>query len=354
MSLVAQVQTDAPQPQPIQQQASIKALPTNQKDTSSQDAEHKSFWSSPNSPPPINHDNFENPTRVATDIRISLRGPSPEVEQDSEEFRRQSREIKKDIQRMSKYKTKSAQTKIKSQARQEEDERHTREGLMYEHEFRRRMSANEGREFLLDFIQDHFPEHVQNITIRGTKTLEEIKMIGNEDEPSVGVRQCRRLFNAPVMSDQVGLLLWQELRQGDALDHSHETLTGDEAERDGVVLQAVRRRRSKELDRLLTEYIAERRVEREASTVADASLPVNAQQNREVAVKPYLGRTNCNQGPGGRSAMRMPEAMSRVAEQAAACISMEKKAPDGFLGGVKKSAAKGVAQFAAALASGYT
>ncbi|KAK7995585.1 hypothetical protein PG990_014358 [Apiospora arundinis] len=54
-----------------------------------------SFWSPPTSPV----EELQEPQfyRVATDIRISLKGPDPTLEADSEEFKKQAKEIKKDI-----------------------------------------------------------------------------------------------------------------------------------------------------------------------------------------------------------------------------------------------------------------
>ncbi|KAL7622156.1 hypothetical protein AAE478_007658 [Parahypoxylon ruwenzoriense] len=96
------------------------------------------------------------------------------------------------------------------------------EKLRYEWETRRHESIEDGSDFLKDFLRCHFEEHLDYIRIVNNLTLDEIKMIGNEQSKALGVRQCRRLFNAPVLSDQIGFLLWCELRQGHNLDHNHE------------------------------------------------------------------------------------------------------------------------------------
>ncbi|KAI0378950.1 hypothetical protein F5Y04DRAFT_283320 [Hypomontagnella monticulosa] len=86
--------------------------------------------------------------------------------------------------------------------------------LAREYEIRRQESIEDGREFLKDFVRYYFREYVDHIRIISTLTFEEIKMIGNEQDQAYGVQQCRRLFNALVLSDQVGHLLWCELRKG--------------------------------------------------------------------------------------------------------------------------------------------
>ncbi|KAI0009361.1 hypothetical protein F4779DRAFT_640554 [Xylariaceae sp. FL0662B] len=100
--------------------------------------------------------------------------------------------------------------------------------LARERETRRRESVWDGREFLRDFLRTHFGEYLRHIQITSELTLDEIRMIGNEADKKWGTRQCRRLFNAPVLSDSIGYLLWCELRQGDALDHSHLSWVEDD------------------------------------------------------------------------------------------------------------------------------
>ncbi|KAI2633171.1 hypothetical protein GGS26DRAFT_590767 [Hypomontagnella submonticulosa] len=83
-----------------------------------------------------------------------------------------------------------------------------------EYEIHRQESIEDGREFLKDFVRYHFKDYIDHISIISTLTFEEIKMIGNEQDQGWGVRQCRQLFNAPVLNDEVGHLLWCELRKG--------------------------------------------------------------------------------------------------------------------------------------------
>ncbi|KAK8078796.1 hypothetical protein PG994_002603 [Apiospora phragmitis] len=226
------------------------------------------FWSPPTSP--VQELQEPQYTRVATDIRISLLGPDPTLEADSEEFKKQAKEIKKDLQRLTRYtrrqhsnpatmaeysriqrpsstpaltaiaRVPTIMTQQQQQHQQQEQQlqqippQQKLEELQHEHEFRRRFSVQEGRDFLADFLRVHFAEHRDHVAIRTAKTLEEIKMIGNEEDVASGVRQCRRLFNAPVLSDSVGSLLYEELRQGEDLDHSHEwrpSITDDDDER---------------------------------------------------------------------------------------------------------------------------
>ncbi|KAI0164015.1 hypothetical protein GGR57DRAFT_516353 [Xylariaceae sp. FL1272] len=92
-----------------------------------------------------------------------------------------------------------------------------------ERRYRRSQGVLDGEEYLGNFLQQHFEDHIDQIRIISAMTLAEIKMIGNEENQAVGVSQCRRLFNAPVLNDQIGYLLWCELRQGEALDHTHDT-----------------------------------------------------------------------------------------------------------------------------------
>ncbi|KAK8112507.1 hypothetical protein PG984_013033 [Apiospora sp. TS-2023a] len=207
------------------------------------------FWSPPTSPAeerqePQYYHPHQHHRVVATDLRISLLGPDPALRAaDSDEFKRQAREIKKDLQRLSRY-TRNARTSTRARTRRQHSNPATLaeysrlqqrvsppppspalelEALQQEHEFRRRFSIQEGRDFLADFLRVHFAAHRDHVAIRAEGlTLEEIKMIGNEEDVAAGVRQCRRLFNAPVLSDRVGSLLYEELRQGDELDHSHE------------------------------------------------------------------------------------------------------------------------------------
>lgn len=234
------------------------------------------FWSPPTSP--VEERQEPQYHRVATDIRISLLGPDPALlAADSDEFKRQAKEIKKDLQRLSRY-TRHQHSNPATLAEYSRLQRVSSspsvsasavfflpgaattttvtttttttnpatdttvapppqsspppplelelEALQQEHEFRRRFSIQEGRDFLSDFLRVHFAAHRDHVAIRAdaasARTLEEIKMIGNEEDVASGVRQCRRLFNAPVLSDRVGSLLYEELRQGDDLDHSHE------------------------------------------------------------------------------------------------------------------------------------
>lgn len=338
MSMLARIDTNTSYSQSQPEEPSLgTAVPKKEADN---------FWSPPISPAHAFGNNDEALTRVTTDISISLKNPSPELEQDSEEFKRQAKEIKKDIRRISKYSSRHTQKRCKSPAHQNEDGSQLEERLRYEHEFYRQVSVQEGRDFLLNFLKYHFPEHLENITIKSDKNLEEIKMIGNEDL-AIGVRQCRRLFNAPVISDRVGSLLWQELSQPDTLNHSHEFDTDYGVEMVDVATEVKRRRRTEELEERMEEYIAQRR---QAAACTRALQQPQSYQNdplRPERARP--GRVRAHTVPNS-----VAEAIHVVVEQTQTSIPMEKRAIDGFLEGVKKSAVKGATQLAASLASGYT
>ncbi|KAF3026460.1 hypothetical protein E8E14_012581 [Neopestalotiopsis sp. 37M] len=171
------------------------------------------IWSPPKSPKstmPAREIDIK-PTKVFTDIRTSIKNLDLAPIQGSGEFKNDPKVTKQDNKRIGKTERKWKKDKSPPPMLHQEDER--------DHE--KQEAQWKGRHFLLDFLRSHFPKHLDNITLRGTPTLEEIRFIGNEDL-ATGVRQCRRLFNAPVISDKVGSLLYQELRQGQALDHTHE------------------------------------------------------------------------------------------------------------------------------------
>ncbi|CAJ2504926.1 Uu.00g123200.m01.CDS01 [Anthostomella pinea] len=139
-------------------------------------------------------------------------------------------------------------------AEQIQYQHHAAKQLAQECEFRHRESVQHGDEFLRDFLRCHFEQYLDHIRIISGQTLEEVKMIGNEKDQKLGVRQCRRLFNAPVLSDQIGYLLWCELRQGKALDHSHERQTEVMTERGGISMEDARVGHANELRHGQNEY----------------------------------------------------------------------------------------------------
>ncbi|KAI1636813.1 hypothetical protein F4809DRAFT_607269 [Biscogniauxia mediterranea] len=155
--------------------------------------------------------------------RLSVMGAEAKQPQKRDE---KEKEVKRDEREIKKY-IKKAPVKTPEQL---EEDRQAAEQLARECEFRRCRSIRAGVDFLRDFLSCHFEEHLNQIRITCGLTLEQIKMIGNEKDKKWGVRQCRRLFNAPVLSDQIGYLLWCELRQGDALDHKHEKHENSESE----------------------------------------------------------------------------------------------------------------------------
>ncbi|KAI0129717.1 hypothetical protein BJ170DRAFT_593264 [Xylariales sp. AK1849] len=305
--------------------------------------EHNAFWNLP--PSPVVDGQDIGYTKVPTDIRISLKGPSPTLDQDSEEFKKQAREIKKDLQRLSKYTEKHARRKSKSPTRLNEELRQATGELEQQHEFRRCMAVQEARDFLLNFLNHHFEDHLDHITIKCSSTLDEIKMIGNE-ELSLGVRQCRRLFNAPVISDQIGMLLWSELRQGDSLDHSHAVRSDDEAKKEDVAPRVLSKRGMEELDERKAECMA-----MQQSPPCSGIIGQFSGQNHIGCGQP--SPSTSNEPAAGGTAPGAVEAVAARIKQATSSVPMERKVIDGFLHGIKRRTVKGAGYFAASLATGY-
>jgi hypothetical protein len=350
MSVLSRIDTSSslnrPQEQDLERPSGNRA-PCSPKDI---DEDPDDFWS----PPALSDQVARDDTiiRVSSNIRMSLTGPSPALDQNSEEFKRQAKEIKRDLQRWSRYAGRHSRSKSKGSISLEKEFWQAKGQLEQEHELRRRVSVEEGKEFLLDFLHHHFEDHIGAITIKSTKTLEEIKMIGNEDL-STGVRLCRRLFNAPVISDQVGLLLWQELRQGDALNHNHETRTrrsGSHTMEIGVM-----RRDGMELllDNSTLEYMAQKQ-----GIICDGVLGQLGVRihNHNCACR---GMTTSAQAPAGSVPRGVTMegvvvvAATTATQQEADSIPMEKRTLDGFLESIKRRTSKGAGYFASSLAMGY-
>ncbi|ORY58432.1 uncharacterized protein BCR38DRAFT_447291 [Pseudomassariella vexata] len=317
--------------QSVKSKGEIPQLESN----SGEGPEHDDFWVKPRTPEETDDQRV---TRVTTNIRISLKGPSPALEQDSEEFKKQGKEIQKDIRRLSRYCRKHSRRKS-SPVRFADEQRQAAEQLEQECEFRRRLSVQDGVAFLEDFLHHHFPEHLDHIRIQSTLTLEDIKMIGNE-EAAKGIRECRRLFNAPVISDEIGTLLWNELRQGDALDHSHEWRSEDEVDKENIPLAEIRQQRATILAEQKAKFMANALQEQLAC--------------RGVGPSNGQGRT-----PPRRSRdvspTRIVAATTAVQQhdESSSTAVMDKKAVEGFLDEVKDRTAKAAGYFAASLASGY-
>ncbi|KAI1338896.1 hypothetical protein F5Y15DRAFT_424342 [Xylariaceae sp. FL0016] len=119
-------------------------------------------------------------------------------------------------------------------------------------EYRRRESVQDGEDFLKDFLEHHFETHIDHIRITCNLTLEDIKMIGNEEDQKLGVHACKKLFNAPVINDEIGYLLWCELRQGDGLDHSHERQTEDDIREECPFIEGIRECRDRPIPNSMT------------------------------------------------------------------------------------------------------
>ncbi|KAK8116480.1 uncharacterized protein PG998_004761 [Apiospora kogelbergensis] len=360
-----------------------------------------SFWCQPTSP--VKELQEPKYYRVATDIRISLKGPNPTLETDSEEFKKQAKEIKKDMQRLSRYSrrqysnpatlaeysrlqlastmttTNPTSTIAVSQQQLSQPlspsspppnlQPQSLEELQHEHEFRRRFSIQEAHDFLSDFLQVHFAEHRDLVTVRTSKTLEEVKMIGNEEDVASGVRQCRRLFNAPVISDRVGSLLYEELRQGADLDHSHEWWRCvhddddqdydygndeyDEMKQKGatkmmkrmtkMTADELRRRRDEDFERSKAKFIEMRQL---ATPFHNSDITTNT--------NPY-GLCRC--APMGGQAPSMLECIKKrekKGEESASRDPLEgRKSVDGLLSEVKRRTWRGAEYIVASLAAGY-
>ncbi|KAI0594737.1 hypothetical protein F4775DRAFT_421377 [Biscogniauxia sp. FL1348] len=269
------------------------------------------------------------------------------------------REIKKYIKR----------ARVKT-PKQLEENRQAAERLARECEFRRRKSICDGLNFLQDFLDCHFEEHLDQIRITCDLTLEQIKMIGNEEDKKWGVRQCRRLFNAPVLSDQIGYLLWCELRQGDTLDHRHEkhanreseTETKTETEAEGWLIPIEEAPEPRESD---IERHRNGSVDTEVSE-SEPSSPTCRVQRRQTGI-PHdnygwnpayftpsgMGNLGAVTAPGS-PAPEPDEAHPRErARSAPDRLHMPRKKVDYLIADIRKRTAVGAGYLAASLASGY-
>ncbi|KAK7995775.1 hypothetical protein PG991_015242 [Apiospora marii] len=390
---------------------------SNQDDNTDDDG----FWSPPTSP--VEERQEPQYRRVATDIRISLLGPDPALlAADSDEFKRQAKEIKKDLQRLSRY-TRRQHSNPATMAEYSRLRRVSSPppppsaSASQEREFRRRFSIQEGRDFLADFLRVHFWAHRDQVAIRAdaasARTLEEIKMIGNEGDAASGVRQCRRLFNAPVLSDRVGSLLYAELRQGGDLDHCHEwrrfATDSDDSEGDGgrdgyeriyeedegeegdggdyknkkkkgfknrkqLSPDELRRRRVDEFERSKAEFLEMRQM---AATVAQNSGTGTGLCQCALLGGPRAGQATSLFGcmvcspppPGGRASvpdnLSMAAGGSQSQRDGAAAAEEDELDPfsqdllagrnsvDYILSGVKRRTFRGAEKIAASLAAGY-
>ncbi|KAI1485194.1 hypothetical protein F5X96DRAFT_661072 [Biscogniauxia mediterranea] len=266
---------------------------------------------------------------------------------------RDEREIKKYI--------KKAPTKTPEQL---EEDRQAAEQLARECEFRRCRSIRAGVDFLRDFLDCHFEEHLSQIRITCGLTLEEIKMIGNEEDKKWGVRQCRRLFNAPVLSDQIGYLLWCELRQGDALDHKHEKHENSESqvEEEGQLspVEEVPQPQGSEMER-------HRKGSVDSEVVSEPGSPTSSRTQRRwtgmshenYGWNPDYFTPSVLQNPGavtspGSPASGPDEGPQRErAGSAPDKLHMPRKKVEYLIEGFRKRTATGVGYLGASLARGY-
>ncbi|KAI0175140.1 hypothetical protein BJ166DRAFT_587886 [Pestalotiopsis sp. NC0098] len=315
---------------------------------------------------------------VKTDIRIFTKFPDPSIEKNSDEYRRQAKEIQKATQWMSKfqgrYKGRQNRSPAPSQSRSmaqgvqpHEDlngERHSQ----YEFDFRWCVDVCQGRDFLIDFLRCHFPEHMSIITLRGTPTLAEIRIIGNE-QMAEGVRQCRRLFNAPVISDTVGLLLYQELRQGESLDHSHDVCNDKEAILDGVTPNVITEQTTQHLRERMNRYIAAREAheslarsmaERRANPTRPSTAPVLPSIPEHAPGLKRANTTDLSTAAARPAIEHRGRSMSMASIWSAATTtitseSMELKVPEGYgvFRSLRRSSRKSSMSHRASLDSGY-
>ncbi|KAI8631230.1 hypothetical protein F5Y19DRAFT_473628 [Xylariaceae sp. FL1651] len=220
-----------------------------------------------------------------------------------------------------------------------ENKRIELEHLAREREALRLEAVMDGKGFLTDFLRYHFEDQFDNIRIISKLTLEEIKMIGNEENINCGVRQCRRLFNAPVLSDQVGYLLWRELRQGNALDHSHKRME------DGASLQY------NNVDDTHEQRTSE---ETQGADFIDlaVSIHISPQIERSRSGLSHDGSLNSGQA-SSPSSTKTSETKADQIQPPPMEERLQKRKADCFMGDFKKHTLTGAGYFAASLARGY-
>lgn len=77
-------------------------------------------------------------------------------------------------------------------------------------QIQRRNSQWDAREFIEAFVREGWESHWSSITITCDITLQELQNIGHLPR-SQGTRECRKLLRAPVINDEIGTALWEEL-----------------------------------------------------------------------------------------------------------------------------------------------
>lgn len=271
----------------------------------------------------------------------SLRKRSLVLFEDSDESRRSSSVLTRLSSRYGRRRSSNSET-LAEHVQAANESFNELQKLQEENEFRHLLAVQEGRDFLYHFAKTHFESHMDHISITNTKSIGEIKMIGNE-ELSVGVQQCRRLFNAPVISDEMGLLLWQELRQGDALDHSHEeaAAAAGAVAADDVAPEERRRQRTAAFEEQIAAWHTYQQRRAEHGTELCEALRSRygyTYDSVERAAKP------------GKPARRPPPKRGPYPLLA---LPVERRALDGFLNEVKRRTARSAGTLAATLAAGY-
>jgi hypothetical protein len=95
-------------------------------------------------------------------------------------------------------------------------------------EISRAIAVWEAQEFLREFVQEGWPDHVSSFTIQCNMSLDELRIIGLF-EKSNGIRMCQRIVRVPVISEEVGTALWEKLaepaRRTSALQQEEERVS---------------------------------------------------------------------------------------------------------------------------------
>jgi hypothetical protein len=81
-----------------------------------------------------------------------------------------------------------------------------------EKEQRRWDSIFEAREYLFAFVNEGWESNMDHIKVVCSLTTDELRRIGKLERPE-GVAQCRKLFVAPVLNDEIACALWKILRE---------------------------------------------------------------------------------------------------------------------------------------------
>ncbi|GAB1315873.1 hypothetical protein MFIFM68171_06083 [Madurella fahalii] len=74
----------------------------------------------------------------------------------------------------------------------------------------RAIAVWEAQEFIRDFAQQGWPDHWDSFSIHCNMSLDELRFIGFLERAD-GIRACQRIVRVPVISEEVGVALWETL-----------------------------------------------------------------------------------------------------------------------------------------------